>query len=137
MRRRTRIAALVILGIVVFLLALGALPSLIKSGDPYYVTATPVEQHSAVNATALDERRYPYMSTALSAASDDEPGRSERYWKGYVGFKEAFTHSPFDEIDALRQRNPDANDGDGVYVRDGDRYYRLTITQDPGGTTNE
>ncbi|QGN07610.1 hypothetical protein Hrd1104_10065 [Halorhabdus sp. CBA1104] len=137
MRRRTRIAALVVLGIVVFLLALGALPSLIKSGDPYYLTATPVEEHSAVNVSDLDERRYPYTAAAMAAASEGESGRSDRYWKGYIGFKEAFTHSPFDEIDALRQRNPDANDGDAIYVRDGDRYYRVTITQELGGTADE
>jgi hypothetical protein len=137
MRRRTRLASLVILGVVVFLLAVPALAGLIKSGDPYYLTAEPVGQHSAVNVTDLDERRYPYTTAAVSSASATEPGRSDRYWKGYVGFKEAFTHSPFDELSALRQRNPDANDGEAVYVRDGDRYYRLTITQDPGGSSDE
>ncbi|MFW5896072.1 MAG: hypothetical protein ACOCUA_01665 [archaeon] len=113
----------------VFLLALGALPSYIKSGDPYYLTATPVEEHPAVNVSDLDERRYPYTTAALAEASETEPGRSDPYWKGYVGFKEAFTHSPFDEVSALQQRSVEANDRDAVYVRTEGEYYRLTVTQ--------
>jgi len=111
------------------LLALGALPSLIKSGDPYYLTATPVEDHSAVNVSDLDEQRYPYTTTALADATADEAGQSKAYWKGYIGFKEAFTHSPFDEVSALQQRSVAANDGDAVYVRTDGEYYRLTVTQ--------
>ncbi|WP_135663633.1 hypothetical protein [Halorhabdus rudnickae] len=129
MRRRTRIALLVILGIVVFLLALGALPNYIKSGDPYYLTATPVEDHAAINGSDLDERRYPYTTAAIADATADEPGRSDPYWKGYVGFKEAFTHSPFDEITALQQRSMDTSEADAVYVRFEGTIYRLTVTQ--------
>jgi len=129
MRRRTRIALVVILAVVGFLLALGAVPSYIASGEPYYLTATPVEDHAAVNASDLDERRYPYTTAAVAAASADEPGRSDPYWRGYVGFKEAFTHSPFDEITALQQRSMAASDDDAVYVRIDDRIYRLTVTQ--------
>jgi len=137
MRRPTRIALLAILGVVLALLALGALPNYIRAGDPYYLTATPVDDHAAINGSDLDERRYPYTTAAVADATGDEPGRSDPYWTGYVGFKEAFTHSPFDEISALRLRNPDANDGEAVYVRFEDRYYRLTISHDSGRTTDE
>jgi len=130
MRRRTKLAVLAIFGVVTLLLALGALPGFIKAGDPYYMTATPVEERTAVNATDLDERRYPYTSAAVAAATTDEVGESAPYWKGYVGFKEAFTHSPFDELTALQQRSTAAVDGpDAVFVRVGDGYYRLTISQ--------
>jgi len=128
MRRRTKLAGLAILAVVVLLLALGALPGFIKAGDPYYMTATPAEDHAAVNATDLDERRYPYTSAAIADATADEPGESSPYWKGYVGFKEAFTHSPFDELTALQQRSSAAVDGpDAVFVRVEDDYYRLTV----------
>ena len=129
MRRRTRIALLVIVGIGLFLLALGALPGYLKSGDPYYLTATPVEDHAAINGTDLDERRYPYTTAAVADATGDDPGRSDAYWKGFIGFKEAFTHSPFDEITALQQRSMDASDVDAVYVRMDGEIYRLTVTQ--------
>ncbi|MFB6128720.1 MAG: hypothetical protein ABEJ47_03050 [Halorhabdus sp.] len=130
MRRRTKLAGLAILAVVLLLLALGALPGFIKTGDPYYMTATPVEEHAAVNVTDLDERRYPYTTAAIDDATATEPGRSSPYWKGYVGFKEAFKHSPFDELTALQQRSIAAVDGPGaVYVRVGDAYYRLTIEQ--------
>lgn len=129
MRRRTRLVALVILGVVLMLLALGALPTYIKSGKPYHMTATPVEQQPAVNVTDLDERRYPYITAALASVSDGEPGHSRPYWKGYVGFKEVFTHSPFDEVSALQQRSMAASDGDLVTVMHEARYYRLTVKQ--------
>ncbi|WEL16412.1 Uncharacterized protein SVXHr_0227 [Halorhabdus sp. SVX81] len=130
MRRRTKLVSVAILAIVVLLLALGALPGFIKAGDPYYMTATPVEEHAAVNATDLDERRFPYTTAAIDSATTAQPGESGPYWKGYVGFKEAFTHSPFDELTALQQRSTEAVDGpEAVYVRDGDAYYRLTIEQ--------
>lgn len=130
MRRRTKLASLAILVVVILLLALGALPSFIKAGDPYYMTATPVEERATVNATDLDERRYPYTTAAIDDATAEEPGESSPYWKGYVGFKEAFTHSPFDELTALQQRSTAAVDGpDGVFVRVEDAYYRLTVEQ--------
>ena len=40
MRSVTRNAVLVVVGLVVVLLALGAVPSLIETGDPYHVEAT-------------------------------------------------------------------------------------------------
>ncbi|CCQ33431.1 hypothetical protein HLRTI_000371 [Halorhabdus tiamatea SARL4B] len=128
MRRRTKLASLAILAVVVLLLALGALPSFIKAGDPHYMTATPVEEQAAVNASDLDERRYPYTTAAIDDATAEEPGHSSPYWKGYVGFKEAFTHSPFDELTALQQRSTAAVDGPGaVFVRVEDAHYRLTV----------
>lgn len=112
--------ALVCLG----LLALGALPSFLGTGDPYYLTATPTEADGpAVNATNLTERRYPYLTTAV------ETGRSEPYRRGPVGLKEAFTHSPFDEHEGLAARNPDARRDDGILVQVGDQRYLVTVTR--------
>ncbi|SDZ95434.1 hypothetical protein SAMN04488065_1406 [Haloplanus vescus] len=112
--------ALVCLG----LLALGALPSFLGTGDPYYLTATPTEADGpAVNATNLTERRYPYLTTAV------ETGRSEPYRRGPVGLKEAFTHSPFDEHEGLVARNPDARRDDGVLVQVDDQRYLVTVTR--------
>nr|WP_264475069.1 hypothetical protein [Salinirubrum litoreum] len=121
--------------IVVLLLALGAVPSYLGSGDPYYLTVQPVatadtsdaspNETQAVNMTGYSERRYPYLTSAL--ASDD--GRSEGYQEGALGLKEAFSHSPFDEFDALVAQNPDArSDGSILVVVDGD-YYRVQVTQ--------
>lgn len=123
MRRVTRNLILGILAVLVLLLALGALPGLLKSGDPYYVTATPASPASDSNATAqavdganLSERAYPYTTEALENVTAEEPGRSDPYWRGPVGFKEAFTHSPFDEMNALREQHPNATVGEGVFV---------------------
>ena len=125
----------VVVGVVVvagLLLALGALPGLLASGDPYYVTATPVDgDHAAVNGTDLPASRYPFTTGALAAAGPDAPGRSAAYYDGPLGVKEAFTHSPFDELEALRQRTPGAADGDAVFVRDGDgTLYRVELIQE-------
>jgi hypothetical protein len=100
------------------LLALGALPSFLGTGEPYYLTATPTDDDGpAVNATGLSERRYPYLTEALAS------GRSASYRTGPIGLKEAFTHSPFDEREGLIVRDPDARrDGGVVVVADGDRY---------------
>jgi hypothetical protein len=133
MRRRTRNAILVILAVLVFLVALGALPGLLRSGDPYYVTATAVDggdDRPAVNATGLPAARFPYTTAALSNATADTPGRSAPYWKGPVGFKEVFTHSPFDELSALAGRNATAATDGGVYVRQDESLYRLAVTQE-------
>ncbi|MCT9095466.1 hypothetical protein [Haloarchaeobius sp. HME9146] len=117
---------LVLVGVVVLLLALGALPSLLQSGDPYYVTATEVDtDHAAVEASNLSERRYEYVFGAL----DD--GRSSAYYKGPFGVKEAFSNSPFDEFSALRTWNAEAVEGDTVYVQRNGTIYRLGITQSP------
>jgi len=43
MRPITRNLVVGLLVVTVLLLALGAAPSLLRSGDPYYVTATPAE----------------------------------------------------------------------------------------------
>lgn len=130
MRRRTKLFALGVLVVVGLLLALGALPSYLRSGDPYYLTATPVTDHEAVNVSDLDERRYPYTTAALADAGANESGTSEPYWKGYVGLKEAFTHSPFDEVRALQGRSVGASEGrNTVFVRVNGSYYRLTVTQ--------
>ncbi|MFD1587904.1 hypothetical protein ACFR9U_13025 [Halorientalis brevis] len=132
MRRVTRNFVLGILLVVALLLALGALPSYLKSGDPYYLTATPVaENRTAIDSADLAPDRYPYTTGALANASANETGQSDPYWKGPIGIKGAFTHSPFDERDALTQRNTSAVDGDTVYVRQNNTVYRLDITQQP------
>lgn len=164
MRRITR-NALVALGVVVVvLLALGALPGYLKSGDPYYVVATVVDSPPAVaddgtvgddgstavddgatassgngtgngtvqpfNATDLPGNRYPYTTAALASATPDAPGRSHPYWRGPVGLKGAFTHSPFDELEAIAGREPNATDGDAVYVRQAETTFRLAIQRE-------
>jgi len=135
MRRVTRNAVVLMLLVVVALLALGALPGLLKSGDPYYLTAEPVNASdasdanasaasaAAVNGTALSERRFPYTTEAL------RNGTAEPYWKGPWGLKETFTHSPFDEVSALSGRNATAVTDDGVLVRDNGTLYRVAIRQ--------
>ncbi|MEF8883409.1 MAG: hypothetical protein V5A34_12905 [Halapricum sp.] len=131
MRRITRNFLLGVLVVVVLLLGLGALPSLLKSGDPYYVTATEVDiDHPAVDAGNLSERRFEYTVAALADANDG-PGYSEPYWKGPIGIKGAFTHSPFDELESLQARYPNATDESAVYVRENVTLYRLNVTQKP------
>jgi hypothetical protein len=135
MRRRTRNTILAILAVVALLLALGALPGLLRSGDPYYMTATAAddgtlpENRSVVDGAALPDERFPYATSALANATAGAPGRSEPYWEGPIGLKEPFTHSPFDELSALEQRNGTATD-DAVYVRTGESLYRLAITRE-------
>jgi len=132
MRRVTRNLILALLAVVVLLLALGALPSYLKSGDPYYLTATPVEENrTAIEVSDLPADRYPYTTAALANASANASGQSAPYWRGPVGLKGALTHSPFDERDALAQRNASAVDGDAIYVRQNNTVYRLAITQTP------
>ncbi|MBX0295537.1 hypothetical protein [Haloarcula nitratireducens] len=137
MRTVTRNFILGVGVVVLLLLALGALPSYLKSGDPYYLTATPengsvsVENGTAVNGSDLSAQRYPYTTAALDDAARNDTGRSEPYWRGPVGLKGAFTHSPFDELDALRQRAPEATDGETVVVRHDGTFYRLAVTQRP------
>jgi hypothetical protein len=133
MRRRTRNLTLAVLGVVLVLLALGALPSLLRAGDPYYVVATPAAAGPAVNATDLPAQRFPYVTAALGNATATEPGRAGPYWRGPTGFKEAFTHSPFDEFDALAARQPNATDGEAVFVSVPAGRFRLAITQEVAG----
>jgi hypothetical protein len=121
-RRVLAVFVLVALG----LLALGALPSYLGSGDPYYLTATPTDAAGpTVNVTDVSERRYPYLTTALTTSE----GRSAGYRRGPVGFKEAFTHSPFDEVDALVTRAPDARTDGGILVEYKGQRYRVEVTQ--------
>lgn len=142
MRARTRNVVvgtiLVLLLLVAFVAGVGAL----KSGDPYYVTATPVDasagdatgNQSAVNGTALPANRFPFTTEALAAAGANASGRSGPYWRGPLGVKEAFTHSPFDELQALRQRNPGSTAGDGVLVQRGNVTYRVGISREGEGS---
>ena len=136
MRSVTRNTLLGIIAVVVLLLALGALPGLLKSGDPYYTVATPadseysVDNGTAVNWSAQSERRFPYTSAALSDASPSTAGQSEPYWRGPLGFKGAFTHSPFDERDALQQQFDGAVTDDGVVVRHNGTFYHVAVRQD-------
>lgn len=132
MRQITRRVTVAILVALALLLALGALPSYLQSGDPYYLTATPTEEnHTAVNASLVTTDRYPYASAALAEATPNASGRSEAYYRGPVGMKGAFTHSPFDEVDAVRARTANATDADGVFVRQNGTLYRLAVTQQP------
>jgi len=158
MRPVTRNFLLAMGVLAVLLLALGALPSYLKSGDPYYMTATPVGDvanssagndttangtagtatavtgsaaNGSIDAAALSDQRYPYTTGALDNATANTSGQSDPYWRGPVGVKGAFTHSPFDEYDSLAQSRPDAVDGEGVRVRSDGTVYRLAVTQQP------
>lgn len=133
MRPVTKTALSAILAVVVVLLALGALPGLLKSGDPYYLTATavtPAGNATPFNASEVTGDRFPYTTTALERTSVDDPGRSDPYWRGPVGFKGAFTHSPFDEQNALERQYPNASDAEGAYARHDGTVYRLTVVQE-------
>lgn len=137
MRTRTRNVVIAIFAAAVVLVALGAVPGLLKSGNPYHVTATPTgtwdgpnttvgQNGTAVNASELGDLRYPFTREALDDVRGNETGRSSPYWRGPVGFKESFTHSPFDELNALTQNNPRASVPDGgVYVHDNRTVYLL------------
>lgn len=135
MRRVTRNAVVLLLVVLVGLVALGALPGLLKSGDPYYLTAEPVnastaadagaDATAAVNATALSARQFPYTTEAV------RNGTSAPYWKGPWGLKETFTHSPFDEVSALEARNASAVTEAGILVRDNGTFYRVAVGQRP------
>ncbi|SDF43407.1 hypothetical protein [Halorientalis regularis] len=138
MRQITRRVTLALLAAIVLLLALGALPGYLKSGDPYYMTATATDNRTAIPADSLSDNRYPYTAAALAnataAAGDgtaNATGRSEPYWKGPVGLKGAFTHSPFDEFDAVRQRNQSGATDSAIFVRENGTVYRLEVTQTP------
>jgi len=141
---------LAILVLLILLLALGALPSLLKSGDPYYLTAEPTdrtltgENETALDVATLSERSYPYTMEALESGrtgagndsarreSDERSpsiGRSSPYWQGPIGVKEAFSHSPFDEIDSLRTRySATMLDDRTALVRWQNQTYRLAVS---------
>ncbi|PSP84784.1 hypothetical protein BRC83_04920 [Halobacteriales archaeon QS_1_68_17] len=130
MRPVTRNFLVGVLAVVALLLALGAVPGYLKSGDPHYLTATPADgPHPSVNASGFPAERYPYLTSALDSASATEPGRSDPYWRGPLGLKGVFTHSPFDEVDAVRARNASAADGDAVYVTANGTLYRVAVAR--------
>jgi len=133
MRPLMRNALLAVGLVAVMLLALGALPGYLGSGEYYYLDVTETDDDgTAVDVEALSEQRYPYLTAALG--SDD--GRSAGYQRALGGFKDAFTHSPFNELDSLQQLEPDAvrDDGDRVIIDvDGDRY-SVTIISEPEDT---
>lgn len=117
---RTLLVAIAV--VTVALLALGALPSYLGTGEPYHLTAeATTDEGAAINVTGVTERRYPYLTAAIEA--DD--GRSAGYRKGPFGIKEQFTHTPFDEVDALSQRSSEAvrEDGRVLVSHEGERYY--------------
>jgi len=119
---------LVLVALVVLALAVGALPSLLKSGAPYHVTAEQVEDAPATyDATDVSDRRFPYTVGAI------EDGESEAYYEGPFGVKESFSHSPFDEFGAMATRTPDAVDGRVAYVTYNGTTYRLEIVREDGG----
>jgi hypothetical protein len=124
MRRVTRNLFVAIALVVVALLALGALPSYLGSGDPYYLTAEPIETNgTAVDVNNASERRYPFLTSALAS----EDGRSDPYLADSYGIKEWFTHTPFDEVDALARRVPEAETDGGVRVRHEGTVYRVEV----------
>ncbi|WP_050033470.1 hypothetical protein [Halorubrum halophilum] len=126
MRRVTRNLLVAIALVAVALLALGALPSYLGSGDPYYLTAEPIETNeTAADVNNVTDRRYPFLTGAL--ASDD--GRSDPYLADSYGVKEWFTHTPFDEVDALTRQVPEAATDDGVRVRRDGRVYHVEVIQ--------
>ncbi len=118
MRRIIPRAAVGLCLLVVALVALGAAPSALGSGDPYHLVVTEAESTgAAANASGLSERRYPYLTAALRAPD----GRSSGYRTGPVGLKESFTHSPFDEVSALVARAP------GAAVEGREHAVRITV----------
>ena len=130
MRPLMRKVAVGLVIVAVALLALGAAPSYLGTGDPYHLTVEPTaDDGPTVNVTDTSERRYPYLTGALAA--DD--GCSEGYQTGPYGIKEWFTHTPFDEVDELTQIVPDAETDDGrVRVEyEGERYYVAVVQESP------
>ncbi len=126
MRRVTRNLLIAIALVVVALLALGALPSYLGTGDPYYLTVESIEtDDTAVDVNEVSERRYPYLMGALT--SDD--GRSDGYQMGPFGMKEWFTHTPFDEVDSLTTSVAEAETDDGVRVEYDGQKYHVQIVQ--------
>ena len=127
MRPVTRNTILAIFVVIALLLALGSLPSLVQSGDPYYVTAeTTGAEGVAVNGTKLSAQQYPYIMAAVAES------RSDAYFKGPFGFKEGFSHSPFDEFSAISQRYAEATiaDSEAVYVTQNGTRYRVELVQE-------
>ncbi|QHS17740.1 hypothetical protein [Halopenitus persicus] len=139
MRRVTRNLLIAIAIVALALLALGALPEYLGTGDPYHLTAEPTDADGpAVDVSNATDRRYPYLTSALAATDAGDgrsAGRSDGYQEGPFGVKEHFTHTPFDEQDALQRRNRDAvrEDGRVLVVHEGERYY-VDVTRVPSET---
>jgi hypothetical protein len=145
MRTVTRNLILAVGAVAVILLALGAVPSYVTTGDPYSVEATTVEKSGpSIDADTLSERRFPYTFGAITAAAaGDDPARSEPYYTGpggVGGFKDAFTHTPFEEYSEFEDRNeaaiersPDSPVGDVVHAEYEGQRYRLEIVRISGG----
>lgn len=127
MRRVTRLFLLSVVAVVVLLLALGALPSYLGAGDPYYLTATAAEESGpAVNVSDYSRQRYPYLFGALESSD----GRAEGYRRGPYGVKEAFANSPFDEYRSIREFAPaNATTPDAVVVSYNGTRYRVSVVQ--------
>ena len=124
MRRVTRNLLIAIALVAVALLALGALPSYLGSGDPYYLTAEPIEAEGpAVDVNNVSADRFPFLTSALASGN----GRSDPYRTDTYGIKEAFTHTPFDEMEALTRRLPEAATDEGVRVRYEGTVYRVEV----------
>ena len=135
MRPITRKFAYGLVGLVVFLLALGAVPSLLGSGDPYYLLAEPTaDDGPAYNLTAegtddLTQRRFQYFVAATNASDN----RSAPYREGPIGLKESFSHSPFDELESFRGFAPaNATTNDAVFVEFEGERYRVELVRGNG-----
>jgi hypothetical protein len=134
MRPITRNVAVVIVIVVVLLLALGAVPSVLGTGDPHYLEATAVNGSNVpadvdpANASTLFDGSYPYTFEAIAAAGTSA-GRSDAYRTGTLGLKSAFSHSPFDEMSAYEAQYPGAVRDDVAFVRTENATYRLTTIQ--------
>ncbi|MEF8775986.1 MAG: hypothetical protein V5A43_05730 [Haloarculaceae archaeon] len=147
MRARTRNVILGTVGVLVLLVGIVVVLTSIGTGDPYYLTAEHVdgvteqgastanESSGAVNGTTLPDRRFPYVTEAIAQAGEPggAPGRSGPYRTGPIGLKEVFSHSPFDELDALRQRNPNATVGEDVLLRRANATYRIGVVREASG----
>ncbi len=135
MRPITRKFAYGLVAVVMLLLALGAVPSLLGSGDPYYLTVEPAATDGpAYNLTTegdddLTRRRFQYFFSAVDAAD----GRSKPYRRGPVGIKESFSHSPFDEVESFRSfAPPNATTEDAVFVSFEGQRYRVHVERSEG-----
>lgn len=126
MRRAKRLTLLTIGLSILALLALGALPQYLGGGETVVMTATEIEEdRPAVDASEIDEGRYPYMSEAL------ETGASEPYEDDRFGIKEPFTHTPYDELGAVEQLNDEAVEDEAAYVERDGTLYRVEVTEEP------
>ncbi|WP_313693816.1 hypothetical protein [Halorarum halobium] len=126
MRPIARNGLLLLVGVVLALLALGALPQFLAAGDPYYLTVEGAEDGPTLEVDNFSARQYPYLFEALS--SDD--GRSSAYRRGPWGLKEPFTNSPFDELQSLLEFAPEgAATAEAAFVEYEGTRYRVAVVQ--------